>query len=1078
MNDRHLHRRAKEILADALILAKESRAKFVSDACASDAALFDEVQSLLKFADHGNHTHTEEMMLGARDRIQALLTPETLLDDSQKATTQGGSYSVDMPVSVGKYRISRLVGEGGMGRVFEAVQDNPKRRVALKLIRSTHGSESILRRFEYEAQTLGRLEFPGIARIYEAGSDDVILSESPRIVSGPPQPFIAMEFIEGERLDHYVRRNALSIPDRLRLFAKICRAVGHAHTNGVIHRDLKPSNILVTPDGTPKICDFGIARAVEDRDAALTMTHAGQPIGTPAYMSPEQSQGSPDIDTRTDVFALGIVLYELLTGVTPLHQRGMQTPCLAELQRLVRELEPVKPSTVISAASSLAMGGADGNPTDWRRVRSMIRGELDWIVIKAIEKDRERRYQSTAEFAADIERFLAGKAVVAAPPSTFYRIRKSIRQHRGAVAAGFAVFAALLVGAVGFAWQASVAGNERDRAIKAETATRERADELQKVSEFQSQMLSKVEPASAGLRLSADIRSRFEDALEKTGLPENEREARLADFIEDWSRVNATDAALELIDSTVLRPALETIDRDFAEQPALNAKLRAAIGKRYLDLGLIDEARAVNQRVIELRRETLGEESDETLNAVLDEGKILTLIGRPIDAESYLRPLLEKHQASRATDDPIVITAMEYLGEALIAQNKFAEADSLLRRALEGRRRLNGDDHELTLATLGNLAMALKGEAKYAEAEAHVIEGLERRRRIYGEDHPYTLTSYNNLAIIQLEVGWIVEAEAGFRKSAEGRKRVLGEAHPHTIVTVNNLAATLGRLGKHEESLSIQRDLLEQARRAIGPDHTDTLMVLSNLSTTLINLGKFEEAEPLCKELIERRVRAFGENHAGSVTANNVMSFLLVRQNRDAEAEPFLRKAITGSEAVWPEDHPERLALQLNLGVILRNLDRLGESEKQLRDCLDRCRRALGETHPYTRETTDALSETLFDEGKFEEVVQMLAADEPGSRAAFGSKTSGQLRNLLLRLGRARAALGDLAAAEPNLLEAHKLLSEARGPLHPRTQECVKAIIDLYNARHAAEPDKGYDARARDWQAKREPASRQAEKSP
>lgn len=1068
MIDRQLHSRAKDILADALQMRPEDRQAYVVDACASDVPLLEEVLSLLKFAGEENLTHTGGIMNAARDRLEAMMTPETVADPSSQASGLRRSYSTETPVSVGKYRISRLIGEGGMGRVFEAVQEKPRRRVALKLIRSSHGGDAVLRRFEYEAQTLGRLEYPGIARIYEAGSDEVILNEAPRIVGGPAQPFIAMELIEGDRLDHYADRLALTIHDRLRLFEKVCRAVSQAHTSGVIHRDLKPSNILVTSDGTPKILDFGIARAVEDQDAGLTMTHAGQPIGTPAYMSPEQADGRRDVDTRSDVYSLGVILYELLTGATPFQQQRL-TASIAELQRLIREVDPPKPSAAISKDKPALVTGVQAQPADALRLKAQIAGELDWIVMKAIEKDRARRYQSVGELADDVQRYLKGEAVAAAPPSTFYQIQKSVRRHRGVFTAGVLIVLSLVAGVVAFAWQARVAQRERDRAIKAEAETSERADELQKLSDFQAQMLSDADPAEAGRRLSIDVRDRIESGMKKAGLTRDDRAAQLASFSEAWSRVNTTDVALELIKTTILEPSLAAIDRQFSEQSKLNAMLRSAVASRYLDLGLLEEAQAVNDQILELRRETLGDDDPVTLKVIIARCKILTLLGHAADAENILRPMIDKLVKQPGADETLVVMAKNGLGDCLIPQNKFAEAESIFREALAIRRRVQGDDHEDTLMTLGNLAMALRGEGKFAEAEQVNLEGLHRRQRIYGDDHPYTLSSYNNLGVIQLDAGHPVEAAESFRKAAEGRSRIQGENHRDTMLAYNNLAATLNRIGKDEDAEKIQRDILDRLRSSLGPDHPDAIMALSNLVATLIKLSKFDEAEPLCTELVERRERVQGRQSAGAVSAYNIAGYLYSRQAKYAQVEPLLRKALEASSNVWAENHPERLVLMLNLGVVLRNLKRLDESEKQLRDTLDRCRRALGASHPHTLTTIYALGETLLYEKKYAEVAELLTEAQPMFRSAFAQYDNGDLRGILLLLGKAQLSLHEFSAAESALKEAHDLYVSAKGADGPRRFDYIKPLIQLYNEWNTADPGKGHDQEEAQWKSKLPP---------
>jgi eukaryotic-like serine/threonine-protein kinase len=965
---------------------------------------------------------------------------------------------------IGPYKLLHKIGEGGFGAVFLAEQEQPvRRRVALKIIKLGMDTRQVVARFEQERQALALMDHPNIAKVFDAGATTA------------GRPYFVMELCAGESITEYCDKHNLSISDRLRLFVQVCQAVQHAHQKGLIHRDIKPSNVLVsTQDGRPhaKVIDFGIAKATASKLTEKTLfTEHKQLIGTPEYMSPEQAEGSLDIDTRTDVYSLGVLLYKLLTGDTPFDSKSLRSAAYAEIQRIIREVDPPKPSTRLRQSSDTIASVASCRNIEPKKLGTIVRGELDWIVMKALEKDRQRRYESPNALGIDIQRYLSGEAVFAAPPSRSYLLRKFARRNKGPVSAVAAVGIALLAGIVAFAWQAKVSRNERDRAIKAEAQTAERARELQKVSDFQFQMLSQVDPSAAGLRLTTDVRARFEAALAKAGVPEPERAAQAAAFAAAWSRVNATDTAQELIKSTILAPALEAIDRQFHDEPKLDAQLRSAISSRYIDLGLYDDSLAVFDQLREVRQRAFGADNAETVNAIVAKCKVLTLLGRASESESVLRPLIDKQRGKLGADNAVLLRAIEFLGEALTARHQYSEAEKLFRDSLAGHRRVLGDDHEDTLMSMGNLSMALRGQAKYAEAEAITRELLERRQRIYGENHNYTLSSYNNLGTIVLDEGRFQEAADLFRKAADGRRQLLGEAHRETIVTTNNLAAALGRLHKYAEEESIQRELLDRTRRVLGPDHPDSLMILSNLVSTLIELGKLDEAEPLCRESLERRLRVFGPNSAGAVTGNNIMAFLLRRQKKDAEAEPYLRAALDASRTAWGEDHPERMVLLLNMGSLARECGRPAESEQLYREAVERCTRNLGAEHPYKLMAVQGLSETLFAENKYAECVQLLSNAEPSFRQAAAKIDQGDLRALLLGLGKAQAALHEFAAAEANLKEAHAQYLAARGAEARGTQRCVQALVDLYDAWNVAEPDGKHETDAAEWRARLTPAS-------
>jgi tetratricopeptide (TPR) repeat protein/predicted Ser/Thr protein kinase len=561
-----------------------------------------------------------------------------------------------IPARVGRYSILRVLGEGGMGTVYEAEQEQPKRTVALKVIRVGYLSPQLLRRFEHESQMLGRLQHPGIAQVHEAGT-----VEDER---GNPVPFFAMEFIRGVPLTAYATQKNLGTRERLDLIARICDAVYHAHQKGVIHRDLKPGNIVVDESGQPKILDFGVARATDsDIQQTTLQTGVGQLVGTVPYMSPEQVSGNPDeLDTRSDVYALGVIAYELLAGRLPY---DLARKMIHEAVRVIREEEPTRLSSI--------------NRT--------LRGDVETIVAKALEKDKVRRYQSAEALASDIRRYLKDEPIAARPASTWYQLAKFSKRNKPLVGGMVVSFVILLTGMAGTAWQARVA--------------EKRADELQQVSDFQANMLRQVDPTQAGKLLTADVLAMFEEAIVKAGVPEGERAGQVEAFTGQWKRVNATDAARELIDRAILKPAVDAIEKQFADQPVVDAALRQALADRYRDLGLYDAARPLQERALATRRRVLGEAHPQTLNSINQMGVLLDSQGKLDEAEPYYREALEKERRVLGEEHPVTLTSINNMGFLMQAQGKLSEAEPYFREALEKRRRLSGEEHPEIIVELG-----------------------------------------------------------------------------------------------------------------------------------------------------------------------------------------------------------------------------------------------------------------------------------------------------------------------------------------------------------------------------------------
>ncbi len=933
---------------------------------------------------------------------------------------------------VSRYRVESVLGEGGMGTVYRARQEKPAREVALKVVRPGYATERMLRRFEMEAEVLGRLLHPGIAQIYEAGTADA---------GAGPQPFFAMELVKGVPLTRYATDQRLSTRQRLELVAKICDAVQHAHQKGVIHRDLKPANILVVESdeatqrrsdegggarisgrvGQPKVLDFGVARATDSDIQQTTMeTDVGAIIGTLPYMSPEQVGGDPaELDTRSDVYALGVIAYELLVGRLPY---SLERTMIHEAARIIREEEPTRLSSIDRA----------------------LRGDVETIVAHALEKDKARRYGAASALAADIRRYLSDEPIAARPASTWYQLAKFSRRNTALVGGIAATFVVLVAGIAATAFalkreneqrtlaqaneqrandEKSRAEAEAERAKKAEAEEKKRADELKQVSDFQESMLAQIDPTEAGYRLQADLNAKFAAALEKANVPEAERGAMADTFRSGLHRVNLTDAARELIDRTILKPAVDAIDKQFKDQPLVDAQLRQVLATRYQELGLFDAAHPLQKQALDTRRRVLGDTHPDTLASINQMGVLLLAQGNWSESERYLSDALAKKREVLGEDHPDTLTAISNLGALQWSQGRLAEAESLCREAMDRSRRVLGDEHPDTITSIGNLGSLLHTRGNLRDAEILEREALSKRRRVLGEHHPLTLTSLNNVGTLLSAMSRFSDAEPYNREALEKHRRVLGEEHPSTLTVMDNMSMLLLEQGRFADAEPLARAALEGRLRALGPEHPSTLTSLSNLGALLCSLGRFTEAEQYWRAGLEAARRVLGEDHPATLTSINNMGHLLQMQRRYADAEPFVREALARSRRVLGEEHPHTLHAINNLGVLLLNEGVLDEAGAYLRESTEKFRRVMGEDHPETLESIGILGWLHVQQGKYAEA-------ESSYREA---------------MHRSERLLGDNA---------------------PGTLGCMQRFVHLYTAWDKAEPGKGHDAKAAEWKAR------------
>jgi serine/threonine protein kinase/tetratricopeptide (TPR) repeat protein len=747
---------------------------------------------------------------------------------------------------IGPYKLLQLIGEGGFGSVFMAQQDQPvQRTVALKIIKLGMDTRQVIARFEAERQALAMMDHANIARVLDAGATD----------SG--RPFFVMELVKGDPIVEYCDKNNLSVSDRLDMFAQVCAAVQHAHTKGIIHRDIKPSNILVSmQDGRPntKIIDFGIAKATTAQLTNKTLyTEHRQFIGTPEYMSPEQAEGSMDIDTRTDVYSLGVLLYELLTGTTPFSTGELRSAAHAEIQRIIREVEPVKPSTRLSHNTETSLATAARRHTEPRKLHSLIRGDLDWIVMKALEKDRTRRYETANGLAMDIRRFLRGEAVTAAPPGATYRVRKFIKRHRGIASAGAAVAAALMIGAAAFAWQAVRATHQKNRAEAAERTANEQAEVAKAVNDFlNNDLLAAAAPSTEkGKGIDVTMREVLEEASHR---------------IETDGRAGGR----------------------FANKPLVEAAIRDTLAQTFRSLGLNDRALPHATRSMELRQTYQGPEHPETLRSMRNLATIVMRMGKNADAEQLFKKTLEVQKRVLGPEDPETLRTISGLVWALNDQEKRAEAQLLAEQTLEIQRRILGPEHPDTLSSLANLAGTYYRQGKYRDEQRLRQELVDINRRVQGPDHPVTLMAMYNLGNACFMQGKYAEAQHLYEQSWEGERRVLGPEHAFTLNSLAGLAATLGCQGHYQEAERFAKQVLEVMRRVSGPDNGDTLQDMGTLADIYMEQDKDAEAEPLLVAALSAMRRMLGPETLEVCTIRSSLIRLYTRQHRSDDARPVV----------------------------------------------------------------------------------------------------------------------------------------------------------------------------------------------
>ena len=878
--------KARNICDAVLDRAPDERGALLDELCGPDADLRRDVEVMIADAC-------------SEDSVAAATSPTPATVRLPNVSAAALESAIWQPEAIGGFRIVRIVGEGGMGVVYEARQQEPSRTVALKVIRPGLASREVLRRFRQEAHALGRLQHPGIAQIYETGT-----AESPV----GPQPYLAMEFIRGQSLRAYIEQHRPSVHARLELVARIADAVHHAHQRGLIHRDLKPSNILIDDTGQPKVLDFGVAR-LTDSDVHVTQhTDLGQLVGTLAYMSPEQVLADPlELDTRSDVYALGVILYELLAGRLPYTVSSQ----IHEAVRTIQQEEPQRLSSI----------------------SRLYRGDLETIAAKALEKDKTRRYGSAAALAGDIRRYLQNEPISARPASATYQLRKFARRHRAIVTAVAAVVVALAAGIVATAREAIRARQAERLAVEAQTI----ADA---VNEFlQNDLLSQASASrQAGPQTRPDPDLKVRTALDRAAASVDQRFTGQP-LVEAAIRqtIGRTYRELGLFDEARrhLEKSYEIRRQRLGDDNANLLETMDDLAWVYVLQGKYPQAEQLVLDVVDTRRRNLGEEHPDTLLAMVSLGHLYLNQGHFQKAEPVLVKTLESRRRVSGNDHLATATVMTNLAQVDHNLGKVKDAEALYNEALTLRRRLSGNEHPETLIVMNNLATVYMEQGRYDAAEALLDETVTIRRRVLGEEHPNTLSAMDNLAQARLRLGKPEEAGKTFERVLEIRRKVLGAEHPSTLVTANNVTLVLAFQGKFAEAAALLSELLEIRRRTSGDEHPETLTVSGNLGVLYGRLGRYDEATSLLTRTVEIRRRLFGDEHPQLHMDQEQLARVYQAQGKYSASETLFRDLLEKRRRGRGDAHEDTLRTTWNLGASLLKQHKFAEARDILRGALD-----------------------------------------------------------------------------------------------------------------------------------------------
>ncbi len=860
--ERQRWKQIRDVLERAVGLGARERDDFLAQACKNDCDMRAEVEAIL----------------AASENIPEFF--KSLAAGADDAGKDGGEPASLVGHEIGPYRLERFIASGGMGSVFRALRtDDPHAAaVAIKLIKQRAATSETLRRFHVERRALGTLSHPNIARLIDAG------------VTERGLPYIAMEYVDGEPIDVFCDQRRVALEQRLKLFCTVCSAVSYAHQKLIVHRDLKPSNILVTPGGTPKLLDFGIAKMLdplgpgEAGDETLTRYR----VMTPEYAAPEQIRGEYAA-TSSDVYSLGVVLYELLTGHRPYRFRT-RTP--HEMERTICEQEPERPSTaILRTAERVSLDGSsrikltpdsvsqarNDQPDGLRR---RLAGDLDAIVMQSLRKESDHRYSSVEFFSEDIRRHLGGLPVHARKGTLRYRVSKFVRRNKAAVTAAMVAIVSLLAGLVAALWQGQIA-------IRAQIAAETEARKATSINAFLQDMLATVDPLAAESD-EATVRRILDDASQKL-----------------------SSGALD-------------------DQPEAKAAVLITLGRTYLELGAFDHAGEHLNHALKIRVGLSGREHRDVAECLDGLGMLAKARGRHAEAETFYRESLEIRQELLGDEHVDVAESLNNLGVLLKVQGRLDDAETMLRQALKIRRSTFGPHHEDVATTSSNLAAVLKHFGRFDDAEPLYREAIETYRQLLGPQHLRVAVCMNNLALLLRETGDLEEAEELLRHALGIRRKALGDEHPAVATGLHNLALMLHLGGDLVKAELMYVEALQIRTKTLGADHPSVANSANNLAELLASIGRFAEAELMARQALEIRHAKLPKDHPRVAGSLLVLGKTLLWQGDAVSAQPLLREALAISTGKLSAEHRQVVTAQMELGSCLTILERFDEAEALL----------------------------------------------------------------------------------------------------------------------------------------------------